>query len=156
MIRRAREGDREAVWQLWHESDDLHAALAPEYFRSTARSAHDWRQILAASDGAIFVAAPDDAGLPVIGAVSVRIYETPPDPALVPRRRGHVEMLVVSHAHRRRGIGRALMAEAAGWARERGASELVLTVWAGNTDAEAFYRRLGYEVLSNVLHTSLK
>jgi ribosomal protein S18 acetylase RimI-like enzyme len=66
-----------------------------------------------------------------------------------------VETLVVSRACRRHGIGRALMAEAAGWARRKGAAELVLTVWAGNSEAEAFYQRLGYRTLSQVLHAPL-
>jgi len=155
MIRRARHGDRGAVCDLWRELDALHAALAPAYFRATARGEHDWRQLLDAPDGAVFVAAPDPGGA-VCGAVSVRIYDTPPDPAMVPRRRGHVEMLVVSRAQRRRGLGRALMAEAAAWARAQRAAEIVLTVWAGNADAEAFYARLGYRVLSSVLHTALE
>ena len=140
---------------LWREIDDLHAALAPDYFRTAARGAPEWRQLLAAPDGALFVATSGAAGEPLHGAVSVRIYDTPPDPAMVPRRRGHVEKLVVSRAHRRRGLGRALMAEASAWARQQGAVELVLTVWAGNAEAEAFYRSLGYRVLSSVLHTPL-
>ncbi len=32
---------------------------------------------------------------------------------------------------------------------------MVLTIWAGNAAAEAFYERLGYQVLSRVLHTRL-
>ena len=154
MIRRARHGDRGAVCALWRELDGLHASLAPAYFRPTMRGEHDWRELLDTPDGAVFVAAPDTGGVPC-GAISVRIYDTPPDPAMVPRRRGHVEMLVVSRAHRRRGMGRALMAAAAAWARARGAVEIVLTVWAGNTEAEAFYQRLGYRPLSSVLHTPL-
>ena len=43
------------------------------------------------------------------------------------------------------------MNAAAAWARERGAAEIVLTVWAGNAAAEAFYERLGYGVVSRAL-----
>jgi ribosomal protein S18 acetylase RimI-like enzyme len=155
MIRRARHDDWDAVRELWRELDQLHAALAPDYFRPSARAAHEWRQLLAASDGVVLVDADADANATVTGAVSVRIYDTPPDPAMVARRRGHVEMLVVGRAHRRRGVGRALMDRAAAWAREQGAAELVLTVWAGNGEAEAFYERLGYRELSRVLHRPL-
>ena len=96
---------------------------------------------------------PEDAGTPapLRGAVLVRIYDTPADPPMVPRRRAHVEALVVDRDHRRAGIGTALMVAAATWAREHGAVEVVLTVWAGNNGAEAFYESLGYGVVSRAL-----
>jgi ribosomal protein S18 acetylase RimI-like enzyme len=160
MIRRAGEDDWEGARALWREADDLHAALAPAYFRRTARTEREWRELLTAADTAVFVAeaegaSPSGSARSVAGVVSARVYETPPDPAMVPLRRGHVEMLVVSAAHQRQGLGRLLMAEVAAWARRQGAAELVLTVWAGNRAAEAFYERLGYAPLSRVLHTRL-
>jgi len=160
MIRRARHEDWQAVRALWRQLDDLHAGLAPAYFRTTERAGYEWRQLLASSDAAVFVAEQEGAvavgpARGILGAVSVRIYETPPDPAMVPLRRGHVEMLVVGEPHRRRGLGRRLMQEAADWARRQGAAELVLTVWSGNVAAEAFYQRLGYRVLSHVMHAPL-
>jgi ribosomal protein S18 acetylase RimI-like enzyme len=152
MIRRAREDDWEGARALWREVDELHARLAPAYFRKTARAQSEWRELLTAGDAAVFVAEDPER---VVGVVSVRVYETPPDPAMVPLRRGHVEMLVVSAAQRRRGLGTCLMAEVAAWARRQGAAELVLTVWAGNDAARAFYDRLGYRELSRVLSTKL-
>ena len=95
------------------------------------------------------------AGPPVIGAVLVRVYDTPSDPTMVPRRRAHVEALVVDEAHRRAGVGSALMEAATAWARERGAVEVVLTVWAGNQAAESFYERLGYRLVSRALARSI-
>ncbi len=91
----------------------------------------------------------------VIGAVLVRAYDTPTDPTMVPLRRAHVEALVVDRAHRRAGVGTALMATATAWARERGAQEVVLTVWAGNKAAEAFYARLGYRLVSQALSKAI-
>jgi ribosomal protein S18 acetylase RimI-like enzyme len=70
---------------------------------------------------------------------------------MVPRRRAHVEALVVDERHRRAGVGTALMDAANSWARERGAVEILLTVWDGNAAAEAFYQRLGYRVVSRAL-----
>jgi ribosomal protein S18 acetylase RimI-like enzyme len=156
MIRRAREDDWDGARALWREVDDLHARLAPAYFREAARAEAEWRELLASPDAAVFVAEDGRArGHGLVGVVSVRIYETPPDPAMVPLRRGHVEMLVVSAAHRRRGLGARLMDEVASWARRQRAAELVLTVWSGNAAAEAFYARLGYRELSRVLHAKL-
>jgi ribosomal protein S18 acetylase RimI-like enzyme len=155
MIRRAREEDWDGARSLWREVDDLHAGLAPAYFRQAARAEGEWRELLTAADAAVFVAEDPERPPHVVGIVSVRVYETPPDPVMVPLRRGHVEMLVVSAAHRRRGVGKALMAEVAAWARRQGAAEIVLTVWAGNRAAESFYDELGYRELSRVLHAKL-
>ena len=47
------------------------------------------------------------------------------------------------------------MQAASAWARDRGARQLVLTVWEGNTDAERFYAALGYRRISQVLGTDL-
>jgi ribosomal protein S18 acetylase RimI-like enzyme len=155
MIRGARVEDWPDVRALWSEIDDLHAMLAPDYFRAPIRHEEDWRRLLAVTSGAVLVAEAARAGrrAEVVGVVLVRLYDTPPDPAMVPRRRAHVETLVVGREHRRRGIGRDLMNEATAWARRHGAVELVLTVWDGNRDAQAFYERLGYRPLSRVLHT---
>jgi ribosomal protein S18 acetylase RimI-like enzyme len=155
MVRRAREDDWEGARALWREVDDLHASLAPAYFRKAARAQSEWRELLVSGDAAVFVATSAEEAARLVGVVSVRVYETPPDPAMVPLRRGHVEMLVVSAAHRRRGVGALLMDEVARWARRQGAVELVLTVWAGNREAEAFYERLGFGTLSRVLSTKL-
>jgi ribosomal protein S18 acetylase RimI-like enzyme len=100
----------------------------------------------------VAVLVADGAGEETLaGAVLIRIYDTPPDPAMVPRRRAHVEALVVDLRHRRAGVGTALMEAATAWARARGATEIVLTVWSGNAEAEAFYQRLGYQVISRAL-----
>jgi GNAT superfamily N-acetyltransferase len=53
--------------------------------------------------------------------------------------------LVVSKAHRGRGIGRALMAHAEKWAIERGCRIVHLRTNLKRAGAHAFYERLGYE-----------
>ncbi len=107
--------------------------------------------LVAEAEGRRAAAAPP----PLLGAVLVRIYDTPADPAMVASRRAHIEALIVDHQHRRNGIGTALMDAATTWARARGAIEVVLTVWAGNAAAEAFYERLGYRAVSRVLSKSI-
>jgi ribosomal protein S18 acetylase RimI-like enzyme len=153
-VRRAGRDDWPAVRDLLREADDLHAKIAPEYFRSAPRSDGEWQALLDEDSGAAFVAQPAGAPSPVAVLVA-RIYDTPDNPMMVPRRRLHIETVVVCGEHRRRGIGRRLMEEAAAWGRGHGAVEVVLTTWIGNDDAEAFYARLGYRVLSRVLSAPL-
>ena len=153
-VRRARRDDWPAARDLLREVDDLHAALAPEYFRSAPRGESEWVRLLDEDHCAVFVAEPPEtAG--ALGVLVARIYDTPDNPGMVPRRRLHIETVVVSGNHRRRGVGRRLMDEGAAWGRTHAAVEVVLTTWVGNDDAEAFYRRLGYRVLSRVLYAPL-
>jgi len=154
-LRRGRHEDWPGVQALLREVDELHAALAPSFFRSAPRAELEWRRLLADANGVAVVAVETTPAVPVVGMVAARIYDTPAEPAMLPRRRAHVETLVVAARCRRRGIGRRLLAMAGDWARARGAIEIVLTTWAGNEAADAFYQRLGYRVLSRVLHAPL-
>jgi ribosomal protein S18 acetylase RimI-like enzyme len=56
----------------------------------------------------------------------------------------HLSQLAVAAPARRRGLGRALVGAAVGWARDRGARWAVLQVAVHNVDALAFYERLGF------------
>jgi ribosomal protein S18 acetylase RimI-like enzyme len=57
----------------------------------------------------------------------------------------HVEVLAVDAAAEGRGIGRALMDAAEGWAISRGYRRITLNVFATNDRARAVYEHLGYE-----------
>jgi ribosomal protein S18 acetylase RimI-like enzyme len=146
------------VRELMREVDDLHAALAPEYFRSAPRSDAEWSRLMEEDNGAVFVVdpplPPGDGG--PVAVLVARIYDTPNDPSMVQRRRIHIETVVVCCKHRRKGVGRRLMDEAVAWGRSHGAVEVVLTTWTGNADAEAFYARLGYRELSRVLYSPIR
>ena len=52
--------------------------------------------------------------------------------------------LVVDGAHRRLGVGRALMVQAENWARERGCSIVRLSSTVTRTAAHRFYESIGY------------
>lgn len=62
-------------------------------------------------------------------------------------RECHVEDLVVHPDFRRRGVAKALMAEAERRAKALGAERLSLTVWRFNDSAQELYEGLGYEDL---------
>jgi len=155
LVRRARDSDRAALDALWRSVDALHAELLPGYFRrahSPARPDSFVEEALDSRDQTLLVA---EIGGEVIGLVHVEIYDTPPLPVMVPRRRAHIEDIVVEKRLQREGIGRRLMEEAARWAREQGATQVVLTVWRGNAAAQKFYESLGYKEVSRVLEWDL-
>jgi len=144
---------------LWHEADELHARLSPGFFRrpdlarGRQRASEALRDAEESEHETILVAV--DGKDVVCGACHLQIYDTPVGHTMVSQRRGHIETLIVARAQRRRGIGRALMSAATEWARSMGAHQLLLTVWAGNDDAERFYAALGYRTISQVLGTDL-
>jgi ribosomal protein S18 acetylase RimI-like enzyme len=151
-IRPAQRQDLGALERLCRQVDDEHARRLPSLFRSGPRSPGSMTAALAGRGQVLLVAEARGA---IAGMCHVQLYDTPDAPTMVKRRRAYVEELVVDAPERRRGIGRALMARAAEWARGEGARELVLTVWRGNRAAEQFYAALGYEELSRVLSKPL-
>ncbi|MDN6429529.1 MAG: GNAT family acetyltransferase [Propionibacterium sp.] len=58
--------------------------------------------------------------------------------------RGWVYYLAVAPDLRGRGLGRALLAEAEGWLRERGIPKVMLMVRAANTQVLDYYEHLGF------------
>ena len=64
-------------------------------------------------------------------------------------RRTWLQDLVVDKNARSGGIGKALLAAAANWARERGCTHLVLSSGLGRKDAHRFYEREGMAAQMN-------
>lgn len=148
-VRPATRHDVPALRRLRSQVHALHARLLPDFFRldddghALVLERDPWAEIL--------VACADEQ---IRGYIVVKVVDTPWDPSMTPRRRAHVEIIVVDEGHRREGIGGRLMTEASRWARGRGAVEVVLTVWTDNREAERFYESLGYEPIARVLRRS--
>ena len=64
--------------------------------------------------------------------------------------------LVVDPAHRRRGIGQALVRQIEEKARKAGADSLHINTAEHNRDAQAFYQALGYRSFTITLQRSLR
>jgi len=60
-------------------------------------------------------------------------------------RHAHIFLLYVDPAHRRQGIGSALMGQAESWARSRGDRQIGLQVFLSNQVALNLYQQLGYQ-----------
>jgi ribosomal protein S18 acetylase RimI-like enzyme len=151
-IRAAVPADLAALEALFEEGDALHRERVPERFRAAERPARSSEYLLGLlGDATHAILVADDESKDALGFVHLALCDSPALPIFVPRRFVVVDTLVVAARARRRGIGRALMAAADTWARERGASELELTVYVANTEAEAFYRSLGYGAVNQRL-----
>ena len=152
-IRRAGSADYETVCALYREADRLHAQGAPHAFLDGGplpRTRAWFEEVIAASEGALLVAELDgESETGVVGLVRVAERRAPDGPPFVARRFAMVEELVVRSDCRRRGIGRRLMASVDEWARERGITEVELTVWEFNDTAQATFRQLGYAAVQH-------
>lgn len=101
------------------------------------------RAVIASSSADAFVA--EDADGRVIGWVHV--FRVAPFVESGPA--AELGGLVVDESARGRGVGRALVARAEAWVKERGLRELWVRSNVIRAEAHAFYRNLGFAVLKS-------
>ena len=157
-VRLAESADHPAACRLYAEADALHARERPDRFRPTDRPARSRRLFdrhLADPDQALFVAEVDDAVVGLVRVQALERLEVPDVPALTPRRYAMVQELVVAQSHQRRGIATRLMSEAHRWARDRGLTQVGLSVYDFNQPALRLYQELGYAPDSHRLFRNL-
>lgn len=146
VIRPATADDAEAMVDLELASAIHHASVDPDRWRVPPREAiaeYRLRRREADPDGGALVAEADGA---VVGMVEMLLRGFVGDPggAHVPIPSVDIGISVAPE-WRGRGVGSVLMRAAEDWARERGATRVILDLAAANTGARRLYERLGYE-----------
>jgi ribosomal protein S18 acetylase RimI-like enzyme len=130
-IRAATAADEALLRELWEEFE---AELDQEpYLRETWDEA--WEDLAATVEDGVALIAEDD-GRPV-GFLFCVLGDRG-------RKTAHVSDIYVRQEARRRGIGRALLAELVGPTREAGLEHVSLEVLVRNADARRLYERLGF------------
>lgn len=152
-VRPARVQDLDRVAALWSAITDHHASLDP-LFTMRRDAEGELRELLHAllrdPDAAILVY-DVDGDLP--GMCIVRIDHAPP--ILEEVERAEITDLGVRESLRRRGIGRALVAEALRFVESRGIRRVEVQVARGNVEGQAFWRSAGFGDFMDVLHKRL-
>jgi diamine N-acetyltransferase len=154
-VRPATAVDYDALCALLDEIHSLHCAALPHLFRKPAGpvSEPEYIQALLADENVgLFVADVDGQ---VAGFIHAVVRESPALSIFVPRRYAVVDTLTVQASHRRRGIGRALMAHVQEWAIAKGATAIELNVHEFNREAIRFYEGLGYKAARRTMSKSL-
>nr|WP_319516141.1 N-acetyltransferase [uncultured Cohaesibacter sp.] len=154
-IRQASLDDFDAMGPLWHLLDGYHQGQDPKRFPGTPKDAPRSKAYIAelihCADRALLVAeqCPTIEGErgSLIGLSLVTLKTCPPGPVFPVRVMFEIDNLVVDETCRRQGIARALLAASEEWAKENGASEMLLNVYAFNEGAKRFYESLGFQPL---------
>ncbi|MEM7801445.1 MAG: GNAT family N-acetyltransferase [Chloroflexota bacterium] len=153
-IRLMGPADIPSVTALFDELDAYHRQELPWLFRSPESEPRDesfYHQIFNNGHENIFVAETEQ----VVGIIQLTQRSTPSLPIFVPQTRLLVDTLYVAEPFRRRGIARALMQKAEGWAHEIGAIGLDLSVYEFNKPARLFFESMGYVTLNRGLSKPL-
>jgi ribosomal protein S18 acetylase RimI-like enzyme len=144
--RRANLEDVMSVCELGQTLNAIHHEARPDiYVDATADVARDkphWLLSFQSDDRAVFLA---EEGSAAVGFITVQVVQ-PASPLLQRMAVGRIGSIAVSERLRGRGIGRMLMKLAEEWARQNGAKDMRLTVWAFNEQAAGLYKELGYEL----------
>jgi ribosomal protein S18 acetylase RimI-like enzyme len=137
---RHRDHLRTCVVELQDYEHDLEPALprgeqmADAYVEFLFERCARWR-------GKLFVA---EIGEAIVGFVGVLTTVPPDSPDESQSEYAYISDLVVLPAHRRRGVGSALLQRAEAFARANGATTLRIGVLAANAAARELYRRRGF------------
>jgi GNAT superfamily N-acetyltransferase len=139
-VRSATSADAELLSALNAEVQAIHAAALPSWFKQPGAQAFSF-PVADNSNNLVLVAevGPTPAGY-VYASVS-RHAETPWRFAY---EMIYLNQIGVRAAHRRRGVGAALIAAVRAEAASRNVALLGLDVWSFNADAKAFFQRQGF------------
>ena len=145
-IRRATVADAPTLAALNGIVHMPHVEAHPRYFRPTETEAlaalfAEW---LDQDDAAAFLAC-DGAGN-AVGYLVAKLRDLDPSPFHHRRCFLEIDQIAVDPAHRRAGLGHALVEAAREEARQRGADAVHLATWAFNQGAQAFFEREGFLV----------
>jgi ribosomal protein S18 acetylase RimI-like enzyme len=128
-VRAFRPEDTESVVALWDDAGLTRPWNDPR---------RDIERKLSVQPELFLVAVDDEAASRIVGTVMAG-YDG---------HRGWLYYLSSASSHRRRGVGRALVAEAERLLRDMGCPKVQLMVREGNEQALEFYDELGYERFS--------
>jgi len=144
IVRRATVADAELISALNAEVQAIHAAALPWRFKPPGPGtfpAAEASTLLARPDHLVFIAEVDSEP---VGYAFAEVIRQPETSSRYASEMVYLHHLSVRPAHRRRGVGNALIAAVRAAGKELGIALLALDVWSFNEGARAFFRRQGF------------
>ena len=149
-IRPANAADLGDITRLWRDLVGYHEALGGQNFRLTPGADRDWRNFLRGHIGQeerlCLVAS---VGGTIVGFLLGSVKERPG--VFMERAYGHISDIYVDAAHRRKGVGKALVEEAVRWFGAKRLGRVRLQTDARNLLGLDFWRSLGFETTSHTM-----
>lgn len=133
---------RDSDWPAW-----LRLSLALFPGQSADELEPGMREHRARSDAELFVAEREDGSVAGFVEVGARPYADGCDTSPV----GYIEAWYVDPDARRKGYGRALLAAAENWARDRGYREIASDAQLNNEISYEAHRRAGYAEVDRIV-----
>jgi ribosomal protein S18 acetylase RimI-like enzyme len=141
-IRRWKRGDLEQIVDLWLELT-YHINPTDGFYRIAPDARRKYRGYLNRVFGdrnyGVFVA---DSNERLVGFVMGRVNQTPS--VVIPDMVGYIENIFIEKESRRSGVGRELCHSLFEWFKERRIGHVELFYQIENTEAAAFWKRLGF------------
>ena len=141
MIRIADINDRERLTELFMQLHRHHVEIKPETFRMPERVWFSDRIADILNDGGQTVLVHESGG-GLNGYAVVKIMDVNTEEK-IPRRMCYIDCFAVAEDVRRQGVGTELFNAVKAFGKERGCTSVQLGVTACNTDAVAFYEKMG-------------
>ncbi len=153
-IRYARRDELDEVNRIRLQVNDLHVSGRPDIFRAgfcDELKNHVYEK-LDAEDSDVIVALEDQK---IVGFASVEYIKRPESAYCLARSVYRVEEFGVDVHHRRKGIGRKLIAWIGEDARQKGFDRVDLDMWAFNESALKFYEAIGFSTYRRYMEWKL-
>lgn len=144
MIREATPADAHVLALLNREVQQLHVDAHPHVFKQPTDDLSAVEAWISAREGTFFIAELD--GLPM-GYAYVELIDRPENPFTFSWRFMVIDQIAVSPMYQGQGVGRALVARCVTFASVHGAKQVILNTWDFNHQAQAFFRRCGFETV---------
>lgn len=151
-IRLANGGDVARLCELYRQFYAYNAAQQPGHCCAAEEKGDYPRGVIQGDSGDIFVA---QAGEGLVGFIHVEREQTAPFPSVAAHAFASIVDFYLEPAHRRKGLGTALLTSARQWAKSRGLAYLELLVLEENPIGLNFYAREDFKPAARVLRQVL-
>jgi ribosomal protein S18 acetylase RimI-like enzyme len=143
-VRQASEADAGWISSLNADVQEIHAAALPGLFKAPSADSFPPEMVAAlirAPENLIFLAELD---VEPVGYAYAEVIRRPETAFRTAQEMVHLHHISVRPAHRRKGIGDALIRSVRAAAGDHGISLLAVDVWTFNEAARRFFRRQGF------------